>query len=61
MSAQTNGVWNDTASGGLWSGATNWQASQIANGTGATADFSQLILPANNTIHLDSRAEPSAT
>ena len=58
LAGQTNGVWNETTSGSsagtnLWNTASNWQNSTIASGTGATADFSQLTLTANETVHLD--------
>ena len=52
--AQTNGTWSDSTSGGLWSNTANWSLGTVANGTGATADFSQLNLTANNTVTLDS-------
>ncbi len=59
LAAQTNGVWNVTTSGSaagtnLWSSAANWQGSKIADGTDAIADFSQLTLPGDETVHLDS-------
>ena len=54
LSAQINGAWSDAASGGLWSSANSWQGGNVANGTGASADFTQLTLPGNNTVHLDS-------
>ena len=53
LAAQTNGIWAHPPTGGLWSQAINWQSGVIASGTGASADFSQLILPANNTVHLN--------
>ncbi len=59
LAAQTNGTWNVTTSGGtagtnLWGTAGNWLGSTIATGTGATADFSQLTLAGNESVHLDS-------
>ncbi len=48
------GAWSQATSGGVWSAATNWAGSAIAGGTGVAADFSQLTLAANNTVHLDS-------
>ena len=53
LSAQTNGVWSQTTPGGLWSNSGDWLGGTIASGTGATADFSQLLLPGNNTVLLD--------
>lgn len=47
-------IWIDTTSGGLWSKPGNWTGGNIADGTGATADFSTLNITANNTVHLDS-------
>jgi hypothetical protein len=52
--AQTNGVWSSTAASGLWSSPTNWQSGNIADGTGATADFSQLTMTNDVTVSLDS-------
>ncbi len=54
LAAQTNGVWNSTAASGSWSAAINWQGFFIADGTGATADFSQQTLTNSVTVHLDS-------
>ncbi len=53
-SAQTNGTWTKTASGGLWSAAANWSGGSVASGTGATADFSTLDITSDNTVHLNS-------
>ncbi len=58
LAAQTNGVWNVTTSGSatgtnLWSNASNWQSGQIADGRDAIADFSQLVLAGNETVHFD--------
>jgi hypothetical protein len=50
--AQTSGVWTNNASG-VWSGATNWLNGAVADGAGATADFSQANLTANRTVTLD--------
>ena len=36
-----------------WTDANNWGSGTIASGTGATADFSQLMLTANDTVHLN--------
>ena len=59
LAVDPGGVWNVTTSGAaagtnLWSTATNWRGSTVASGTDATADFSQLTLSANETVHLDS-------
>ncbi len=53
LAAQTNGVWTQTIAGGLWSAPGNWSGTNVASGTGATADFSTLILAGNDTVHLD--------
>jgi len=50
--AQTNGSWTNAISGGLWSGAGNWAAGTVADGSGATAYFTNDIT-ADNTVHLD--------
>ncbi len=48
-------VWNNAASGGLWSDntATGWNGTGVPNSNTATADFSTLNLAALNTVHLD--------
>ena len=51
--AQTDYKWQVTGSGGDWSVGGNWSPSGPANGSTNTADFSTLLLPANNTVHLD--------
>lgn len=43
--AQTNGTWTGVFSGGNWSDTANWNASAVADGSGATADFSTVDLP----------------
>ncbi len=48
-----NGIWISPASGN-WSTATNWTGSSIASGSGNSADFGTLSLPANLTVTLDS-------
>ncbi len=58
LAAQTNGVWGVTAAGSgagtnLWSAKFNWQSFTAADGTGATADFSQLTMTNNVTVQLD--------
>jgi autotransporter-associated beta strand protein len=47
------GTWISDANG-LWSAATNWANGNIANGTGANADFSTINLTTNHTVTLDS-------
>ncbi len=54
VAAQTNGVWASTAASGIWSTGSNWQGTAVANGAGATADFSQQALTNAITVHLDS-------
>ncbi len=59
LAAQTSGVWNVTTSGttsgqNLWGTAGNWLTSNIASGTDAVADFSQLALAGNESVHLNS-------
>jgi len=49
-----DGTWNTTVSGSLWSVSGNWVANTIADGSGATADFSTLDIPAATTVNLDS-------
>jgi autotransporter-associated beta strand protein len=49
-----SGVYSNTTSGGLWSSSANWTGGTIADGQGATADFSQVTLAGSNTVHLDS-------
>ncbi len=60
IQAQTNGTWITTTSG-TWSTTTNWAdtnadtVGDVADGVGATADFSTLDLPAAfTTVTLDS-------
>ena len=48
-----SGTWTQTASDGLWSGAGNWLNGIVADGSGATADFSQIDITADNNVHLD--------
>ena len=49
-----NGLWIQSASGGLWSDPASWLNAVIADGSGNSADFSTLDITANNTAHLDS-------
>ena len=46
-------AWQNT-SGGLWSVASNWQNSAVADGPGLGADFSELDLTTDTTVQLDS-------
>lgn len=52
-----NGTWINTTSGGTWSGIFNWSlvrgVHEVADGIGATADFSTLEITADDTVHLD--------
>ena len=51
----TDGVWTKNATGTQnWSTAANWSSSSIADGIGATADFSTINITANRTVTLDS-------
>ena len=54
LAAQTNGIWNNTSAAGGWSSAINWQGGNVADGTGASADFSQQTMTNGITVHLDS-------
>lgn len=49
-----SGVWISDEVGGLWSNAANWENTVVANGTGATADFSSLNLDGVIPVQLDS-------
>lgn len=49
-----SGVWANTESGGLWSAPANWEDNVIANGPGATADFSTRDIDEQTTVVLDS-------
>ena len=51
--AQTSGTWTNLVTGGLWSATTNWLNGSVADGSGATADFSTLDITNNQTVHLD--------
>ena len=51
--AQTSGTWTNLVTGGLWSASTNWLNGAVADGSGATADFSTLDITNNQTAHLD--------
>jgi autotransporter-associated beta strand protein len=45
-------TWTNTA-GGLWSDATSWAQTLVGDGSGVTADFSTLTLPADTHVSLD--------
>ena len=47
-----SGTWTNLA-GGSWAATTNWAGGMIASGSGDTADFSTLKLPASPTVTLD--------
>ncbi len=49
-----DGTWTQLTSGGLWSETANWSGGIVADGSGATADFSTLNIIGTNTIHLNS-------
>jgi fibronectin-binding autotransporter adhesin len=51
-SGQTNGTWTSTT-GGSWDTASNWLGNNIADGTGAVADFSTLNITGVQTVTLD--------
>ena len=42
------------ASSGNWGTAANWFVNTIASGSGVTADFSEVDIPSDTTVHLDS-------
>ncbi len=48
-----DGVWTNTASGGLWSDPANWNNTIVADGAGALADFSTLNIAAASTVVFD--------
>jgi len=48
-----SGTWTQTTSGGLWSTTGNWLSGIVADGSGATADFSQIDITVDNSVHLD--------
>ena len=45
-------TWNTTTTGASWDVDTNWAGNVIADGSGNTADFSQLDLPADTTVNV---------
>ena len=48
-----SGTWTQPTSGGLWSTPGNWLNGIVADGSGNTADFSQVDITTDNTVHLD--------
>jgi autotransporter-associated beta strand protein len=52
-SQATDGTWINVASGGLWSDPANWNNMIVADGSGATADFSTLNIGAASTVIFD--------
>jgi fibronectin-binding autotransporter adhesin len=48
-----SGTWNTTTSGALWTLDTNWVGNVIADGSGNTADFSQVDITADTTVALN--------
>lgn len=50
--AQTNGVWEENASG-IWSDPANWVGGNIADGAGSTADFSLVDITGARTVTID--------
>ena len=54
VSSNVGGTWSQLASGGLWSGGSNWLGGAVANGAGNTADFSALNISGTNVVRLDS-------
>jgi uncharacterized repeat protein (TIGR02543 family) len=48
----SNDYWISTSSGD-WGTSGNWQSGAVANGSGNTADFNQVDLTADTTVHLD--------
>src|SRR5262245_2803386 len=53
ISAQgASGTWTNR-NGGSWTNALNWNSGVIADGSGSTANFSTLNLPADTTVTLN--------
>src|SRR5437879_2181480 len=56
-----SGTWTNTA-GGIWSTATNWSSSIIADGATFTASFNTLDLTASNrTVTIDTTSRTIGT
>lgn len=49
-----DGTWTQLTAGGLWSDTANWSGGIVADGSGATADFSTLNIVSTTTVHLNS-------
>lgn len=47
-----DGIWTSTATG-LWTGSANWTNQLMAQGVDATADFNQVDITVDTTVHLD--------
>ncbi|CAM2921996.1 autotransporter-associated beta strand repeat-containing protein [Rariglobus hedericola] len=56
VSRAADGTWATTSTGLLWSTAGNWSGSVIADGSGFTANFNNVDIPATpvTTVNLDS-------
>lgn len=52
-SQAADGTWTNLASAGVWSDPANWNNAIVADGAGATADFSTLDLGGSSMIILD--------
>lgn len=48
-----SGIWTANASGSSWGNSSNWFGGLIADGAGATADFSQQDITQNVIVNLD--------
>ena len=48
----SSGIWTNL-NGGSWTNAANWNAAAIASGSGSTANFTTLNLPADVSVTLD--------
>jgi autotransporter-associated beta strand protein len=52
-SGGTSGVWTNLVSGNNWTNAGNWQNGVIASGADALADFSSLLMTANEQVNIN--------
>jgi fibronectin-binding autotransporter adhesin len=59
MAAPGDGVWTNTAAGGLWSEGANWSGGLVADGSGS-ADFSSINVTTDVSVHMDSSRTVSA-
>ena len=48
-----DGTWDTTTNGALWTLNTNWAGSNIADGSGSTADFNQVDISGATTVNLN--------